>query len=365
MRPSLTRERIVTLLKLSLARIDRKLPASLSEKIGTIFLFLKKLVFHPIFVFVVLQIVSISITAMWVTWYVNRDIVFAMPRIAAQYDLGYLIAGVVLSIIILLGSTLLFVYAIKQSLLNRQQRSFVSSVTHELRSPIASMQLSLETIMKRQLNQSTLAKFHNMMASDLDRLVRLVDQILVSARLDRGIRIVNEFEEFHIKPFLEGLIVGCRHLDQNIYDRVKIDCREDLRIYAAKPAISLIMTNLIENAIKYSPEKSPIRIKARLRGKHMVISVHDQGFGLDKRDRKRIFSIFRRGAVAAKKAIPGTGLGLYIVSAICKALNGRVWAESPGLDKGTSFHVTLPLTLRTYEDCRDQSAQTQNLIGRG
>ena len=107
-------------------------------------------------------------------------------------------------------------------------------------------------------------------------------------------------------------------------------------------ALNLILNNLIENAIKYSPRQSPIKRGFDQIGSEVFMYVRDQGIGLDKKDKKRLFKLFRRGEAAVKKAIPGTGLGLYIVKSAVGVLGGRVWAESAGSNQGSTFYVSLP-----------------------
>lgn len=302
---------------------------------------------HPIFIFVVLQIVSISLTVIWVVWYGQQSSI----RFVNTYDLTFLITGCILTGIILLGTVVLFVYATKQSLLNKQQRSFVSSVTHELRSPIASMQLSLETLQAHQLDPKIEQQLFSMMGSDLARLVKLVDQILVSARLDRGIKIFERTEYFDIRTSFEHALDNASHLHRDLRSRVEIHCPTGMQVYSAKPAVDLVINNLLENAVKYSKINSPIILGAEEAKDGFLLSVKDRGFGLDKREAKKIFKIFNRGEVAQKKAIPGTGLGLYIVKAVVKVLGGKVWAESPGREMGSTFFVLLP-----YPDAQEREA---------
>jgi len=299
---------------------------------------LNRVIFHPISVFVILQIVCATITVLWVIWYVNQNsIIFA-----ANYDLAFLITGCILCGIIIIGTVLLFVSTIKQKLLYRQQRSFVSSVTHELRSPIASMQLSLETLQTQQLEAELKEKVFDMMHADMDRLVGLVDQILISARLDKGIKLFESAEQFDIYRCIEEAISQVTHLDSNIAKRVTINCVKNTSILCSKPAISLILNNLVENAVKYSPANSPILISAYTENGDLRLDINDRGFGLTKQEKKQVFKIFNRGNITTKKAISGTGLGLYIVRSICKVLDGKVWAESPGKNLGSTFHIYLP-----------------------
>ncbi len=268
-----------------------------------------QLTLHPIFIFTTLQIVIVAATVMWIIWYDHK---IPDPSKAA-FDTIFLITGCVLLGITLIGTVFLFVFAINQSRLNRQQRSFVSSVTHELRSPLASMQLALETISNRTLTPEMLAQNYKLMLTDLKRLLNLVDQILVSARLDRGITLFEDISEFSLRSLLDESIQSFLHKAPDLNERCQIQVDSSLYIRTAKAALKLVIDNLIDNAVKYSPPGSPIKVCAWTKGASIFLEVSDQGIGLDRRDLKRIFKIFARGRGAARRAVAGTGLGLYIV----------------------------------------------------
>ena len=305
---------------------------------------------HPIFVFVALQIIWLAITLMWVIWFVDSlQEISKLARIAGSsyFDnhnaLMVLIIGCVLLGMLFIGTLLLFIISQRQRHLMIQQKSFVSSVTHELRSPLASLQLTFETMKSRELDPQTTKTMFNMAAEDIDRLTRLVDHILVSSRLDRGISgFSEEAQSLNFKELISQTISRALWLDPELSGRLEVICPPDLEINAPKPAMSLILSNLLENAIKYSPKTGSIKIMVTRKDESITLTVKDHGFGLGGSDKKRIFRMFHRAPVTQKKAIPGTGLGLFIVKSLTKSLGGYVWAESPGRDKGTTFYVTFP-----------------------
>lgn len=279
---------------------------------------------------------------MWVVWYIQKD---PAPR-RDDLDLAFLITGCVFSGVTLIGTVFLFVFATNQARLNRQQRGFISSVTHELRSPLASMQLAIETMLTRTLPQELLVKNFRHMEIDLKRLLNLVDQILVSARLDRGITLFEEVEEFSLKALTKESIFNLLHKAPDLEQRCRVDIDDSLYIRTAKPALKLVLDNLIDNAVKYSPAGSPIMIGAYTIIDEIIIQVEDKGFGLEKRDIKRIFRIFHRGRGAARRAVAGTGLGLYIVRTLVGILGGKVKAESAGPGMGSKFIVKIPVNFQ-------------------
>jgi signal transduction histidine kinase len=195
----------------------------------------------------------------------------------------------------------------------------------------------------RAMSPDMQRQLYDMLLDDTSRLARLVDQILVSSRLDRGIMMFDAIEDIELRKFLDDCSAKARHLDERLSERLTIDCPTDLVVRTCAAAWTLIVSNLIENAVKYSPKGSPIIVRAQCERGVLRISVQDRGLGLEKRDRKRVFGMFYRARIASKRAIPGTGLGLYIVASTAKILGGKVWAESPGRGRGSTFHVELPV----------------------
>ncbi len=305
---------------------------------------------HPITIFVSLQIVWLAITLIWVIWFVGAqaEIAALAQRFGKEFfdsrvTVSILVVGCVLLGVLLVGTITLFVFGQRQTAAARQHRNFVSSVTHELKSPLASLQLSFETMAAHKLDQPTSDKLMGMIDSDIERLRRLVDQILVAGRLDRGaLGFDEEYKIIEFRPLIDRIIERLSYLDADVVARVTIDCPPKLQLRVPVAALTLVLNNLLENALKYSPKKSAIVVAVAERGGQTLLSVKDQGFGLDKKDQRRIFKMFHRNESAVKKAIPGTGLGLYIVRSAVRVLGGKVWVESEGRDKGATFHVSLP-----------------------
>jgi len=307
---------------------------------------------HPIVVFVVLQVIWVAITVIWVVWFVTRQ--EEISQLAKNFGtdfldsgaaLASLIVGCILLGVMLVGTIVLFVFGQRQARAIRQQRSFLSSVTHELRSPLSSLQLAFETLRTRELAQDVRDKMLDMSLADISRLVRLVDQILVSARLDRGILMFqDEGEEISVADAIRAIGESSSYLDRSLPERLVIECSENLHLRISRAAFSLILGNLIENCVKYSPSGTPIRVTVTKVDAKLMIRIHDEGFGLTKSERRRVFRMFHRSESATKRAIPGTGLGLFIVRSAVQILGGKVWAESLGPCKGTTMCIDLPVT---------------------
>ncbi len=327
----------------------RELRFLIGERIGPMIGRMIRFFTHPVAIFVILQLVCIAVTVLWVVWFVNQDQAlnelaqtFGQQNIDRSFGLGLLIAGCILLGVLIVGLIVLFTNAQRQSRLNRQQQNFVSSVTHELRSPLASLQLAFDTIRSRNLEQDVKLKFFEMIDRDLNRLKKLVDQILLSAKLDRGMIDLQKMEEINLRELVAEAVSKASFLDPQLASRVQIHVDPASNVFSTKDGLALILGNFIENAIKYSPRGSLIQVEASCRADRCEFSVKDQGFGLVAREKKKVFRMFHRANAATKHAIPGTGLGLYIVHTIVKSMGGKVWAESDGRNLGSRFCVSIP-----------------------
>lgn len=306
---------------------------------------------HPITIFVGLQIAWVAIVVIWVIWFVGEQAQIAKlaERFGTQYfDAGTTVAiltvGCVLLAVLLVGTIALFVFGQRQTSAVQQQRNFVSSVTHELKSPLASLQLGFETLATRTLPDDMRSRMMEMMGSDIERLRRLVDQILLAGRIDSGMLTFDEENQsIELAELVERICEKLSYLDYNIKGRIKVETPAGFTIKGSRSALTLVLSNLLENALKYSPRGTLVVVGAEVQTKgEVVITIKDQGLGLDKKEMRRIFRMFHRSESAIKKAIPGTGLGLYIVKSAVTNLGGKVWVASEGRNQGTTFFVSLP-----------------------
>jgi signal transduction histidine kinase len=305
---------------------------------------------HPISIFVGIQILSIALISLWVVWFLGRqrDIEELATRVGAgeftnSTSVPILVSGIVALVLVLVGSVLLFIWGQRQASFVRQQRSFVSSVTHELRTPLASIQLANETLLSRLLPEETKNKLLHMNRLDIDRLTKLVNHILISSRLDRGLTLFqDDIRRFKVLTKIEELCQTLSAIDPDLPQRITLNCASTIDIKLSESAFNLIFSNLLENAIKYSPKESPITIDVTLKDGHVIINIADKGIGLTTKDRKKIFKMFYRSQDATTKAIPGTGLGLYIVKTTLQELRGDIAVFSEGPNRGTTFTISFP-----------------------
>lgn len=312
-------------------------------------------VYHPVTIFVVLQVAWVSITAMWVVWFLGaEDRLSRLVQLVEQQgvDLGFndqttilfLIFGCVLLGMLLVGTVLLFVFGQRQASFLRKQKAFLSSVTHELRSPLASLRLGFDTIVDRDLKGDVADKLRHLMAFDVDRLSRLVDRILVSARLDRGLALTEKADAVvPVVATIHDIVRSLAYLDEKLAIRVNVTGISSLQVNMTRESLDLVLGNLLENAVKYSPKGSPIKITIGPADKGNVrVVIEDRGLGLTEKEQKRIFNMFHRSEAVLERAIPGTGLGLFIVREVVKQLGGSIEVFSKGPGEGSRFTLILP-----------------------
>ena len=221
------------------------------------------------------------------------------------------------------------------------QRDFVSIVSHELRAPLTAIRGFAKTLVLKdeELMPATRREFLSTVNEQAERLARLVDDLLQVQRIDSN-RVRLEWTEI-------GLADRIRELLNQFHSkwgsrRIMVDLENLLPgVRADRAKLDEILINLIDNAVKYSPDHTPIRICARLAGDDVEVSVEDRGFGIAPEDVAELFQKFQRITTPATRDIGGTGLGLYIVKGLVEAHGGRVWVESvPGA--GSTFSFTLP-----------------------
>lgn len=251
--------------------------------------------------------------------------------------------GVVAFSMILAGLSFWLVLSLKEIALNNRQANFVDSVTHELKSPIAALQLYLETLSLRSLSEEKRNEFHAIMAGELHRLDLLINQLLEVGRLD-ALGDNEDPQDISLQPLLEQFADSvCMQWKMN-KDEVFTMELQPLVIRVRKIVIDLILSNLMENAIKYAGDPAEIRVQLKKLGKSRVqLRISNNGAGVPRDERKKIFQIFYRGGSELERRRKGTGLGLYIVATLVRKIGGRVSVHDR-IDgqSGCTFEVELP-----------------------
>ncbi len=275
--------------------------------------------------------------ALNVTWVQNNGRRLAIDVLGVLL-FGILIAGVVLNTVFLL----------REIRRNERQDSFLNAVTHELKTPLASLRLYLDTLERRPIAEEQRRQFYAIMRADTDRLQATVEQVLKAGEL--GMRpLTGERARVELRPLLaECVATVLRRYNLPEAAIVLEQVAGDVRLFVNGYAEDLrtAVVNLLDNAVKYSPEGVHIRVRLSIESyTFAVVAIADQGLGLPSDQLKRIFRRFYRANTADRVKIKGTGLGLFLVRTIARQHGGDVRAESEGLGKGTTVSLKLPLAL--------------------
>ena len=304
--------------------------------------------YHPVTIFLSIQVLWILLMVVWIRWYIEKSSQLRVmaERLRTQVEVeGFgwlpLFEGALLLSLILAGVTVIFIYWNKQHRLNRMQRAFVSNVTHELKSPVASIQLALETMALREMSDDRRRDYLSMMLNDTERLAILIDRILGAARIEK-MRGRYRLESVSMRHFLENVLAEDRHLYEKDGHTIVLEKGKDARVAIDRSAMRMVLANLLENAARYSPRGSLIRLKLHRDMRSCRLDVIDSGDGIEGKDLKNIFKMFWRGSEGSASRVRGTGLGLYIVRNIVKDHRGKVWASSQGPGRGSTFSLRLP-----------------------
>ncbi|HVJ81583.1 MAG TPA: HAMP domain-containing sensor histidine kinase [Planctomycetia bacterium] len=283
----------------------------------------------PITLSVSLMLVNVLLMVCWIV------------LLAQHQQWSMLTIGTALFSLILAGLGLYLYVTLKEIALNRRQANFVDSVTHELKSPLASLKLYLETLQLRSLSETQRAEFLGFMHRDVDRLERMIEHLLEVGRLE-SLVAEGAAEDVSLEPLLRECAERACELNHQPAGAVALDV-PSLSAHGGRTALEMIFRNLLDNAFKYGGETPKVEIEARpLRGNRVVVRVSDNGPGVPHDLRNKIFGLFFRGGHEMKRTTKGTGLGLYIVHTLVAKLKGRVAVFDRGREPGAVFEVVLP-----------------------
>jgi two-component system, OmpR family, sensor histidine kinase SenX3 len=268
--------------------------------------------------------------------------------IVSWKEAGLLVAGLILFPLIITGVVLNTIFLVREIRRNEQHENFINAVTHELKTPIASVKLHLQTLQQRQVDESKRQEFYQVMVEDCDRLLTTVEQVLRAGRL----RAASQRGSF--RPVdLASLMDECLSLAQTRYRltpgeltyRTTIPNGSRPRVMGDEDDLKAVVLNLVDNAIKYSGDTVKVGVElAQTDARSAAIRVSDRGAGIPEAELNRIFKRFYRIPGVMTARIKGAGLGLFIVRAVVARHGGSVFAESDGPGLGTTFTVQLPLT---------------------
>ncbi len=259
-------------------------------------------------------------------------------------DVWLLVLGAV-SFVLIMVVLVLFVVSLARGIIEvRKQDSFIDSVTHELKSPLASLQLCLETLGREGLEESARESLRSMMLEDVDRLRAFIDDVLEANRLSYARPGMMNLSDVPLSQLAEQCAEAVRIRHKLDPEEVSVRVDPELVVTTDRAALEIVVKNLIDNAAKYSERPARVEVVARVDAANKVLlEVRDDGIGIDPKNLRRVFHRFYRVEDQEVRQRRGTGLGLFVVSALVKQLGGDVRAFSGGRGRGTTMRVELPM----------------------
>ena len=257
-----------------------------------------------------------------------------------------LVLGIIFFPVLIAGIILNTIFLVHEVRRNEQQDSFLNAITHELKTPITSIRLYLETLQRRPIEDEQRQQFYRIMLDDTQRLVGMVEQVLRAARVTQKNAVLNR-SQVEIGPLVQDAVELARarhHLSaQSLAWELDGKPAERLLTIGDREELSTALSNVLDNAVKYSGADAKIRVEVLTPDlEHVRICVKDNGIGIPRGELKRIFKRFYRVVASPMQQVKGTGLGLFIVRAIAQRHGGRAFAESEGAGRGATVTIELP-----------------------
>ncbi|MFN2531877.1 MAG: sensor histidine kinase [Pyrinomonadaceae bacterium] len=260
-------------------------------------------------------------------------------------EVALLVLGIVFFILIIFGLVLNTTFLIREIRRNEQHDAFINAVTHELKTPLASIHLYLETLKTREVDDTQRRQFYEIMLADSDRLLHTVEQVLRAGRSGHRRRRIS-----HSVVSLPTMVRDCLELiriryglDESNLTYLQAADAADARVEGDVDELKAAVSNVIDNAVKYSDKEIKVSVEVTtIDDKRVAVKITDQGIGIPTGQLKRIFKRFYRAPGLFMSRVKGTGLGLFIVRSVVEKHGGRVFAESAGLGQGSTFTIQLP-----------------------
>jgi two-component system phosphate regulon sensor histidine kinase PhoR len=304
---------------------------------------------YPVIVFVLAQLAWFGLLGLWIYWYVTNYIIITevgkqlFPHfVLTTVNMGALVGGLILLVTISTAMSLIFGKLNQQLNVTRMYDLFIANVTHELKSPLSSIQLYLETLNAREVSDQKQTEFLSLMMRDVHRLNNLINSILEITRLEER-RSIYHLRTYNAETLVRELVrqsVVQFNLPEGsieILGKAPCLCRAD------RNALLVVFNNLIDNAIKYSAKPVHITISLSCTAKWIHLEFKDRGIGISQENQKEVFKKFERIYNPDAPSVKGTGLGLYWVKEIVRHHRGNVSVFSEGRNRGSTFKIELPV----------------------
>ncbi|WP_304131334.1 sensor histidine kinase KdpD [Ignavibacterium album] len=300
-------------------------------------------------IFILAQIVWLALLGLWIYWYVSNYLIFEQvgekvsPQIVIDTpDVFPFVGGIVLLVGLSFSMVLIFRNLNVQIRLTRLYDNFIANITHELKSPLSSIQLYLETLNTRNVSAEKQKEFISQMIKDTARLQKLISTILEISALESRKNKVN-FEVYDSCEILNRLLKESAEQFRLKENTIGFKCLSSAKISIDINAFKMVIDNLIDNSIKYSTGELKINLIVKTSINKVEIHFSDNGVGISPEEQKNIFHKFYRIYDEDIPNVKGTGLGLYWVKEIIKNHRGKISVKSEGKGKGTTFIIELPV----------------------
>jgi signal transduction histidine kinase len=258
------------------------------------------------------------------------------------FDLVLFVLGTLFFLLVFVGLVWLSVRIVIEMRLNQSQRAFLDAVTHELRTPLSSFRLGLETLGRHELPAPARSEFLERMGEDLDRLENTVAHVLAAARAEEGSRARDRKQSVELRGLLAEHVEELRARHQLPSGSIELASSVPLRVRGDEAELGIVFRNLLENALKYSADPVHIRVGVEAaRDGRVKVEIADQGIGIPPQELDRIFQRFYRAGRGVQRQVAGLGLGLFVVRTLLRKHGGRIVALSEGAGRGSRFVVTL------------------------
>jgi signal transduction histidine kinase len=290
----------------------------------------------PVTLAVIMILLLVALTVGWI-------IVTARSALAGENAGLYwtlLAVGTTFLVFLLVGVVIYLLLSIKSVQLTQRQSNFIDSVTHELKSPIASLKLYLQTLTRRKVTEDQAAVFHRAMLEDLQRLDSLINHLLDAARMDRE-PLELPAEEVDLVPLVKSIArSSCQHYRLS---EASVELRLQPASVLGRPTdLEMLFRNLIDNALKYSGPEPKVEVDLAAENGRVIARITDNGPGIPVNLRRKIFGRFVRLGSELERKQAGTGLGLFIVRQLVRRMRGKITVRGRVNQKGTVFEVELP-----------------------
>ncbi len=305
--------------------------------------------FYYVFIFVLAQLAWLMLLGIWIYWYVTNNVAFEKGNSAASQQIVYdasrvfvFVGGIILLVGISFGMSLIFRNLFVQLKLTNLYDNFISNITHELKSPLSSIQLYLETLDSRFVENEKREEFVSLMIKDAERLKNLINSILEISALEQK-KTVHSYHLYIMNSIINKQLSELISQYNLPPDAIKIKGDAPCKCVIDQNALKIVFSNLIDNAKKYSVGPVELLIKLYCDNKKAVIEFSDNGIGIPANERKKIFNKFYRIYSNNIPNVKGSGIGLYWVKEIIKDHGGKIFVVNNDKIQGAIFHIEFPV----------------------